>query len=65
MLKKEKNGLAAVFLIFFAFDILGEFIENETNYNYFLIVSCILTLLMYVVLKYLKKRTNILNDMGR
>jgi protein-S-isoprenylcysteine O-methyltransferase Ste14 len=65
VLKKEKNGLAAIFLIFFAFDMSGELIKNESNYNYFFIISCIVTLLMYVVLKFLKKKTNILDEVGR
>lgn len=65
VLKKEKNGLAAVFLIFCAFNIAGELIKGEMNFNYFLIISCIVTLLMYVVLKYLKKKTNVLNEAGR
>ena len=65
VLKKEKNGLAAIFLIFAAFDITGELIHAETNYNYFLIVACVLTGLMYLVLKYLKYKTSILNEQGR
>jgi len=65
ILKKEKNGIAAVFLIFAVFDIIGELIKGETNYNYFLIVSCILTALLYLVLKYMKWRTNLLNEPGR
>lgn len=65
VLKNEKNGLFALFLIFCAFDIIGEIIENETNYNYFLIVMCILTGLNYVVLKYLKNNTNVLNESNR
>lgn len=65
VLKKEKNGLVAVFLIFFAFDLSGELIENQTNYNNFVIAMCILTLLTYLVLKYLKKRTTMLNEEGR
>ena len=65
VLKKEKNGLAAIFMIFAAFDITGEIIHGETNYNYFLIACCILTGLMYLVLKYLKHKTNILNEQGR
>lgn len=65
VLKKEKNGLFALFLIFFAFDISGEIIENQTNYNYFLIAMCILTGLSYVVLKYLKKKTDVLNELNR
>lgn len=65
VLKKEKNGLVALFFIFFVFDLSGELIEGETNYNYFLVGSFFLTLLMYVVLKYLKKRTSLLDEVGR
>jgi len=65
VLKKEKNGLAAVFLIFTAFDIAGEVIKGETNYNYFLLACCVLTGFMYLTLKYLKRRTNLLNEPGR
>lgn len=65
VLKQEKNGLAAIFLIFCVFDIAGEIIEKDTHFNYFLIAGTILTLLMYVVLKYIKKRTQILNETGR
>lgn len=65
VLKKEKNGLLAVFLIFSAFNISGELLEKETNFNYFLMFCCILTLLMYVVIKYLKTRTTLLNEVGR
>ncbi len=65
VLKKEKNGLAAIFMIFAAFDITGEIIQGETNYNYVLIVCCIVTGVMYLVLKYLKRRTNVLNEPGR
>jgi protein-S-isoprenylcysteine O-methyltransferase Ste14 len=65
VLKKEKNGLTAVFLIFTAFDILGEIIKGETNYNYYLIAGCLLTGVLYLVLKFLKYKTNILNEQGR
>lgn len=65
VLKKEKNGLLAVFLIFSAFNIAGELLEKETDYNYFLIFCCFLTLFMYVFIKYLKTRTTLLNDIGR
>lgn len=65
VLKKEKNGLFALFLIFFVFDFLGKIIEHKTDYNYFLIGMCILTGLSYIVLKYLKKRTDLLNEPDR
>ncbi len=65
VLKKEKNGLAAIFLIFTAFDIAGEVIKGESNYNYFLIGGCIFTGIIYLVLKYLKHKTQVLNEPGR
>ncbi len=65
VLKKEKNGLAAIFLIFLIFDISGELIEGEADYNKFLIAGGILTGVMYLVLKYLKKKTTVLNEPNR
>lgn len=65
ILKKEKNGFAAIFLIFTFFDITGELINGRTNFNYYLIGICILTSLLYLVLKYLKWHTNVLNETGR
>ncbi|WP_235802674.1 hypothetical protein ACF3NR_05835 [Vaginella massiliensis] len=55
VLMKEKNGLFALFLIFFLFDILGEIIQSKTDYNYFQIIMCILTGLSYLVLRYMKR----------
>ncbi|MEP7198080.1 MAG: isoprenylcysteine carboxylmethyltransferase family protein [Saprospiraceae bacterium] len=65
VLKKEKNGLAAVFLIFCFFNVLGELIENKRDFNYFLMGGFILSMLSYVVLKYLKNKTNLLDEVGR
>lgn len=65
VLKKEKNGLAALFLIFAIFDITGNLIQGSSDYNYFILVCCVLSLLLYAVLKYLKKRTDVLNESGR
>jgi protein-S-isoprenylcysteine O-methyltransferase Ste14 len=65
VLKNEKNGLAATFLIFCFFEMSGEWIKNETNYNYVFIICCILTVLLYGILKFLKTKTNVLNELGR
>ena len=65
VIKKEKNGLLAVFLLFCLFDIAGNLIQNKTEYNYFLIAGCIFSLLSYVVLKYLKYQTKVLDEAGR
>ena len=61
--RMKEGGLDAMF--FAAFDIAGELIRGETNYNYFLIGACVFTGLMYLVLKYLKRRTELLNEPGR
>lgn len=65
VVKKEKNGLFALFLVFAVFDVLGELIENETQFNYFIIAACVFTALLYVILKILKKKTHILDEIGR
>jgi len=65
VLKKEKNGLAAVFLVFCTFNISGELIERGHDYNYFVAVMCILSSLMYIILKYLKRCTSLLDETGR
>jgi len=62
VLKKEKNGLFAVFLIFTAFNIIGEWIKHHTHFNYFFLIGCVTTMLMYVLLKILKSRTAYLNN---
>lgn len=65
VLKKEKNGLAAVFLIFAFFNITGELVEGERQFDYMILILCMLTGLLYIILKYLKTYTNILNEAGR
>ena len=65
VLKKEKNGLFALFLIFTLFDILGEIIDRELNFNYVFILFCVFTGISYVVIKYLKTRTSFLNETNR
>lgn len=65
VLRKEKNGLFALFLIFCVFDISGKLLENTTDFNYFLIVMCLLTGIGYLVLKLLKISTNLLNEQRR
>jgi protein-S-isoprenylcysteine O-methyltransferase Ste14 len=62
VLRKEKNGLAATFLVFFAFDVSGELIRGARDYNKFLAAGAAITVLLYVVLTYLKRRTAVLKD---
>jgi len=65
VLREEKNGLLALFLIFAIFDILSKIVEHRTDYNYYLIVATILIVIAYLVLKYLKSYTHALNEDGR
>lgn len=65
VLRKEKNGFAAIFLIFALFDIGGEQIGLTAGYNYPLIAMAIFSVVLYLVLKILKQYTSVLNEEGR
>lgn len=65
VVKKEKNGLLAIFLVFSLFDILGNLVQKSVDFNYYLLGALALTLLSYLILKYLKSNTNLLNEAGR
>jgi protein-S-isoprenylcysteine O-methyltransferase Ste14 len=57
VLKKEKNGLAATFLVFFIFDVSGTLVSDRWEINRWLAAGTLLTTLLYVVLTVIKKRT--------
>jgi len=72
VLKKEKNGVLAIFIIFLFFKILSFILQNKNfDLNLFLkleifwVVATILSLIIYLILKFLKYKTNILNEEGR
>jgi protein-S-isoprenylcysteine O-methyltransferase Ste14 len=65
VLKKEKNGLLAVFLIFMLFNFIGEWGERKPEYNWVFIYGFILSLFTYGLLKYLKRFTRVLDENGR
>lgn len=65
VLKKEKNGLLAVFVIFMIFNIIGEVGERRAEYNMIFIWGTGISLVTYIVLKYLKKYTRVLDEAGR
>ena len=62
VLKKEKNGLAATFLVFFIFDTYGALIRNPFEYNRWLAIGTLVTVLLYLILTLLKRRTGWLNE---
>jgi protein-S-isoprenylcysteine O-methyltransferase Ste14 len=59
--KKEKNGFAAIFIIFSLFDIAGNLIQHKENFNYAIHIACAVSILLYFVLKYMKRKTGVLN----
>ncbi len=65
VLKKEKNGLFATFIVFVIFDICGNLIKQSGRFNYFLLAGLLITMLTYGVLKYLKMKTQIFDEPGR
>ena len=62
VLKKEKNGLLAVFLIFALFDIIGELIEQQKDINYFFLGMLLFSALLYVIVKLLRKHTSFFQE---
>ncbi|MGV3685115.1 MAG: methyltransferase family protein [Daejeonella sp.] len=62
VLRQEKNGLAALFLIFCLFDISGELVKRNRDYNEGLLIAGALSVVIYLVLKYLKYNTSLLKE---
>ena len=65
VLKKEKNGVLALFLLFSLLDILGDWVQKDNNYNFFLLGACMISIVLYGILKFLKKKTQVLNEQNR
>jgi protein-S-isoprenylcysteine O-methyltransferase Ste14 len=65
VLKQEKNGFVAVFLIFVIFDFSGQIVNGTSDFNYFLLASFVVTGLLYLLLRYFKNNTSLLNESGR
>ncbi|MDR3184646.1 MAG: isoprenylcysteine carboxylmethyltransferase family protein, partial [Prevotellaceae bacterium] len=57
VLKKEKNGFCALFLLFALFHVSGELFKAEPRYNYGLLIAAAASVVVYFVLKYLKRCT--------
>ncbi len=58
VIKKEKNGLTAIFILFWLFDVVGDIAEERSiNIEFgFWLWAALVSLLAYFVLKILKKR---------
>lgn len=67
VLRQEKNGFAAIFLLFLLFDIVGEYIiyGNIAFRNQHWLILGIGSGVLYLILKFLKNNTKILQVEGR
>jgi protein-S-isoprenylcysteine O-methyltransferase Ste14 len=66
VLRQEKNGFAAIFILFFLFDTIAEYIvlgDVQFRHGEWLILFTASSVL-YIILKYLKNHTNLLNAEG-
>lgn len=66
-MKKEKNGLAALFVLFFVFETIGYWAENNSFHIEmdWKVIGTIITGIIYYILKFLKRYTSVLNEEGR
>ena len=66
VLKKEKNGLAALFIVFAIFYVIEKLINNDPiQLTHYIIIGCMVTCVLYFILKIFKKYTKILDSEGR
>jgi len=62
VLRQEKNGFAALMIIFCVFDIAGELIKKQPDINETLQAFGIFSVLTYFILKFIKYKTKLLQD---
>jgi protein-S-isoprenylcysteine O-methyltransferase Ste14 len=68
VLKKEKNGVAALFGLFYLFEITGQYFQLGSNFEFkttFWFWGFIISLVAYFILKILKRNTTIFEEEGR
>jgi len=65
VLRKEKNGFGAIFVVFCGFNVLGKLVRGEREFDVFLIGMAAFSFLFYFLIKYLKYNTKILIDKNR
>ncbi|MCF8379299.1 MAG: isoprenylcysteine carboxylmethyltransferase family protein [Bacteroidales bacterium] len=66
ILKKEKNGFSAIFVVFFIFRLIGDYVSTSAvELNSLLAYLTAFAFVFYFVLKYLKKYTSVLDESDR
>ncbi|MEO0528089.1 MAG: isoprenylcysteine carboxylmethyltransferase family protein [Bacteroidota bacterium] len=66
VLKKEKNGFCAIFLLFWLFDVISRLCQKEPfeSESRFWLYSAVIATVTYLILKIMKKK-NLLNEQNR
>lgn len=62
VLKKEKNGFTAILLIFAGFDVLKKQIGVVSDVNGILLGFAVGSIFFYLIIKYIKKNTSLLDE---
>jgi protein-S-isoprenylcysteine O-methyltransferase Ste14 len=65
VLKKEKNGFAAVFIVFYLFYACGQYATGNVPDNQFLMYGTLFSIVFYLVIKIIRKQTTLLHETGR
>lgn len=66
VLKQEKNGFTAIFIVIYLFDVLGTYVRHgKFDLNSWLLKVTVASFIIYLILKYLKKFTNIFEEEKR
>jgi protein-S-isoprenylcysteine O-methyltransferase Ste14 len=68
VIKKEKNGVAAMFVLFYLFEIVQNIIVNNGSFVFektFWFYGAVISSAVYLVLKLIKKYTNTFEEEGR
>lgn len=65
VVKKEKNGIFALLLIFSLFNGIGSWLNSQIHTNWTLFWLACFSGIAYLILKYIKKRTRLLDENGR
>ena len=66
VIKKEKNGFAAIFVVFLLFRTVGDYIDKKTFVtDSWLFYVTIGSAVLYFILKFIKKYTSLLDEEGR
>ena len=66
VIKKEKNGVAAIFIVFLLFRAIRDYIEQgifiTDSYLFYITIGSVV---LYFILKFIKKFTSIFDEEGR